>query len=257
LNIKPILRLTLYIIVLALSCRSYAVMQKDNTLFQVGNASALFSGAIVGDMTIEQLKEHGNFGLGTFNDINGEMIALNGNFYQIGENGKTIIVDPNWKTPYAEIMNFTPNSLIQLNEVHNYKFLRDIIYPKIKNKNVPYAVYVTGHFAYLKLRSRSPRSALSTKNIIEKIYTIQNVSGSLVGYWFPEYLMNLTVPGFHLHFISDDKKRSGHVLDLKIETAQFALQIIDKIELQFPQTKIYNDANIVAPTLDIYKKAQL
>jgi acetolactate decarboxylase len=227
------------------------------TLFQVGNASALFSGAIEGDMTIQQLKQHGNFGLGTFNDIKGEMIALDGDFYQIGENGKTTLVDLKWKTPYAEIMNFVPKLFIHLDKFENYKLLKEMIYSKLDNKNIPYAVYIKGHFDYIKLRSRSPRSALETKNIIEKIYLLQNISGTLVGYWFPEYLMNLTVPSFHLHFISDDKKRSGHVLDLKIENAQFSLKEIDKIELQFPQTKIYGKANIVAPTLSTYKNAQL
>lgn len=254
---KLILTLTLSIFSLTLSFHSIAALQNANTLFQVGNASALFSGAIEGDMTIEQLKKHGNFGLGTFNDIKGEMIALDGNFYQIGENGRTILVDLTWKTPYAEIMNFVPGSFNQLNKIDSYKLLKNIINSKLDNKNISYALYLKGHFTYLKLRSRSPRSALQTKIIIEKTYTIQNISGTLVGYWFPVYLMNLTVPGFHLHFISDDKKRSGHVLDLKIENAKFALQKIDKIDLQFPQTQIYNEANIVAPTLDTYIKAQL
>jgi acetolactate decarboxylase len=227
------------------------------TLFQVGNASALFSGAIEGDMTIGQLKKHGNFGLGTFNDIQGEMIALDGNVYQIGQHGKTTLVNLNWKTPYAEIMTFTPKSFVNLNKIENYKQLKHIIDSKFHNKNVPYALQITGHFDYLKLRSRSPRSVLQTKSIIEETYIFNHISGTLVGYWFPEYLLNLTVPGFHLHFISDDKKRSGHVLDVKIADGQYALKEIDKIELQFPQTEIYANAHIVAPTFSTYKNAQL
>lgn len=227
------------------------------TLFQVGNASALFSGAIEGDMTISQLQQHGNFGLGTFNGIKGELIALDGHFYQIGPHGMTTPVNLQWKTPYAEMITFIPISSIQLESIENYKLLKNIIYSKLDNKNVPYAVQIRGTFSYLKLRSRSPRPALQTKNILEETYTFNNISGTLVGYWFPEYLLNLTVPGFHLHFISDDKKRSGHVLDLKVIKADLALRKIDKIELQFPETEIYKKAKILAPTLDTYIKAQM
>jgi len=228
-----------------------------STLVQIGNTSAVLSGVTEGNTSISELKQYGNFGLGTFNNIAGEMIVLDSNVYQIGENGKTILADLKWKTPYAEIIHFSPKLFDHLNTIANYRTLKKIIYVKLNNKNIPYAIYVKGQFPYLKLRSRSPRSALDTKNKIEKTYDLKQINGTLVGYWFPEYLMNLTVPGFHFHFISDDKKQSGHVLDLKIEKANFALKEINKIELQFPQTDIYQKARITAPTLSTYQKIQL
>lgn len=227
------------------------------SLFQLGNASALFAGAIDGDMNYRQLKKKGSFGLGTFNGIQGEMVAVDGHFYKIGLKGVTTPVDPNWKTPFVELVHFSPAPAFHLGGVANYAQLKPLLTAKMDNKNVPYALQVKGTFTYLKLRSRSPRIALQKNNPIEETYTAENISGTLVGFWFPDYLFNLTVPGFHFHFISKDKKLSGHVLDLQSANLLVSIDKINKIELQFPQTEIYKKAEISAPTIDTYIKSQM
>ncbi len=227
------------------------------SLFQYGNASALISGATEGDMTYRELKSKGNFGLGTFNGTSGEMVALNGEFYHIGQNGKTTPVDLNWKTPYVELIYFSKNKSYPLQHIANYNIFKELILNSFDTKNIPYALQIKGYFNSLELRSRSPRAAHQTKNIIEKKYIIKNISGTLVGFWFPEYLLNLTVPGFHLHFISDDKMISGHVLNVDIEKAEFIFLKIDTIELQFPQSSVFMQTKITAPTKSIYKKMQM
>jgi acetolactate decarboxylase len=177
-------------------------------LFQFGNASALISGATEGDMTYGELKTKGDFGLGTFNGIKGEMVALNGEFYHIGQNGKTTVVDLNWKTPYVELVNFKASESYPLQNVKSYNHLKKIIIASFNTQNAPYAIQIKGHFNNLELRSRSPRPTLHTKNIIEKKYLARDISGTLVGFWFPDYLLNLTLPGLHFR---DKYKTSFHL----------------------------------------------
>src|SRR3990167_5058691 len=226
-------------------------------LFQTGNPSAMFSGVTEGDMTFAQLKDKGNFGLGTFNGIQGEMVAVDGHFYQIGKQGKTVLAQPDWKTPWAQLVTFSPESSINLNKIANISELKSIIDSKLTNRNIPYAIQIKGQFNYLKLRTKTPRKALQMKNIHEDIYNLNAVSGTLVGFWFPEYLLNLALPGYHFHFISDDKKLSGHVLDLNADKLNVAFAEVDTINLKFPHTEVYKKAKIIAPSMDTYHQSQM
>lgn len=227
------------------------------SLFQLGNASALFSGAIEGNMTYRELRSKGDFGLGTFNSIDGEMVALDGSFYKISQKGETIPVDPNWKTPFVELVKFSQNKTVQFEKIDSYAVLKQLIQVNLDNKNIPYAMKVTGTFNFLKLRSRSSRAALQSQDVIEETYSVKNIKGALVGFWFPQYLLNLTVPEFHFHFIADNRKLSGHVLELRAESASVSVNKIDQIELMFPQTLIYKNAKITAATIDRYNNTQM
>jgi acetolactate decarboxylase len=39
-----------------------------------------------------------------------------------------------------------------------------------------------------------------------------DVSGTLIGFWSPGYLQTILVPGYHLHFLSQDRQSGGHLL---------------------------------------------
>lgn len=257
-------RLAGYLSLLIVNCLIYAKTPREIqnkfrvvSLFQWGNASALFSGAIEGEMTFSELTSKGDFGLGTFNDIDGEMVALDGNFYKIGQKGKTVLALPDWKTPFVELVKFSPNKPLHFNNVSSYVILKQYIQKKFENKNIPYAIKVTGSFNFLKLRSRSARAALQVNDVIEDTYEVNNIKGTLVGFWFPAYLPSLTVPAFHFHFIADNRKISGHVLELNADYADVSINMIDRIELSFPQTLVYKKANIKAATLDKYNTNQM
>lgn len=243
--------------IFAKTSRDIQVRMPTVSLFQIGNASALFSGAIQGEITYRQLKTKGNFGLGTFNNIDGEMVALDGHFYKISQQGETIPVDANWKTPFAELVKFSQHHSLPIVKVNSYAALKQLIKSKLDNHNIPYAIKITGTFHYLKLRSRSQRKALQTIDVMEETYTAENIKGTLVGFWFPDYLLSLTIPAFHFHFIADNRKLSGHVLELKANSVEVSINKIKQIELVFPQTQIYKNANITAATQAKYNNAQM
>ena len=48
----------------------------ENQLTQYSTIDALLSGVYDGNMSVAELKTRGNFGLGTFNGIDGEMIIV-------------------------------------------------------------------------------------------------------------------------------------------------------------------------------------
>jgi acetolactate decarboxylase len=74
-----------------------------HTLFQTSTIDALLEGKYDGDVSFAQLEERGDFGLGTLNALDGEMIALEGNFYQVKADGRAYEIDKRTRTPFAVV----------------------------------------------------------------------------------------------------------------------------------------------------------
>lgn len=263
-NKKSVKLIILKLSVLLLMSNSFAassaatgVSIPSTSLYQLGNASALFSGLVEGNQNLKSLMTKGNFGLGTFNDIDGELVAVDGKFFKIGQKGVTTPVESNWKSPFVELVKFKNSNTVNITNAASYDKLKQQLATQIDNKNIPYAIKISGTFDFIKLRSRSPRKSTDNSNIVEEIYTANDIKGTLVGYWFPDYLLSLTVPAFHFHFIADDHKLSGHVLEVKSTNVRVAMNKISQIEMAFPQSTAYKEMKINAATIENYQNAQM
>ena len=224
-------------------------------LYQVGTFAAVLNGAVKGDVDYRFLKQKGNFGLGTFNGVTGEMVAYQGQFYQIGEKGVTLSVADETKTPYAQVIQFNPALSFSLINIDTFKQLADNLLPIFKNQNRAYAVHIHGDINYLKLRGRTPRKP-GEPVPQETPYEAKNIQGDMIGFYFPEHLLSLTAPGLHLHFLSEDKQHSGHVMDVKFSTATVELQSVTNLNLHIPDTIEYQSPKVPVPTLDTYCQSQ-
>ena len=133
------------------------VTESDNhrayEIFQTSTLSALLQGVYDGGMTYGQLREHGDFGLGTFNALDGEMIAFDGTFYQIRSDGCAYPVDDAQKTPFAVVQFFEPEVHEKLDQEMDYEQLRSCLQSILPTINFFYAIRVDGLFKYVKTRS--------------------------------------------------------------------------------------------------------
>src|SRR4029077_6556394 len=75
-------------------------------LYQTSLISALIAGLYEGEMTYGEIRKHGDFGLGTFNDLDGEMVGFDGTFYQLRSDGSAHPVTVDQKTPFAVVTFF-------------------------------------------------------------------------------------------------------------------------------------------------------
>jgi len=82
------------------------VQGAQDVLFQTSTFDALDKGVAEGEVTIKNLKQHGDFGIGTFNAVDGEMVVLDGNCYQIKMDGVAYPVDDSMKTPFSFVTSF-------------------------------------------------------------------------------------------------------------------------------------------------------
>jgi len=221
--------------------------QDREVLFQVSTIDALLLSVYDGILTIGELKEKGDFGIGTFDKLEGEMLVVDGECYQVKVDGVAYIVPDEATTPFATVTFFDPDETVLI-ETANFSELKEILEASFPSKNVFYAVRIDGTFPYVKTRSvpaqERPYPLLVDVTANQTVFEFEDASGTVVGFWCPEFASGMNVPGYHLHFITDDRKAGGHILDLRVEGAEVALDVTPNIFMALPTAGDFYDVDL-------------
>ena len=206
-----------------------------DTLMQVSTIDALLAGVYDGQMTTGELLTHGNFGIGTFDALDGEMIILDGTVYQALADGTVHVMPTDTTTPFAAVVNFDVDSRIRGIDTFSFMdfaWLKTFIDRLEPNKNLFLAVRIDGKFPKMKVRSvpkqQRPYPPLAEVAKQQSVFELKNISGTVVGFRCPAYVKGIYVPNYHLHFISDDRKAGGHVLDMTLENPDLQLDTCNR-----------------------------
>jgi acetolactate decarboxylase len=197
-------------------------LREKDTLFQVSTMSALLAGAFDGEKTFEELKKTGDFGIGVIHALDGKMIALDGEFYQIKVLGRSFPVSDQMKTPFAAVTFFEEDEFVIIEDGPlRFARLKKSLDNLIADKTSVYAVRIDGEFAFAKTRSvpsqKRPYRRLNTVlRTGQKVREFENVEGTMVGFWYPRYVGGINIPGYHFHFITKDRTAGGHLLDCRL-----------------------------------------
>jgi len=208
------------------------------TLFQASTLNALAAGHYDGDLAFAALKPHGDFGLGTVNALDGEMIALDGQFYQIRTDGIATPVAEDQKTPFAMVTAFSPQTTAALAQPLDFRQLQAHLDGLLSDPNLIYAVKITGRFRWLKARSvprqTPPYPSLAVAAGRQVIFEFTDVEGTIVGFRLPAYLQGVNLPGYHCHFLTADRRRGGHLLDCRMEQGRVEIAALRNLYLKLP-----------------------
>jgi acetolactate decarboxylase len=209
-----------------------------HTLFQSSTIDALLEGKYDGDVSFAELEERGDLGLGTLDALDGEMIALEGSFYQVKADGWAYEIDKRTRTPFAVVTFFEPNLSQMLATPMDYEALVAFLDRLVSGEASCYAVRVDGWFSYVKTRSvprqRKPYPPLAEVVQHQPTFEIHDVPGSLVGFRFPRYAQGLNVAGYHFHFITEDRSAGGHVLELGLAGGELRVDAEADLRLELP-----------------------
>ncbi|MFG1359523.1 acetolactate decarboxylase [Xanthobacter pseudotagetidis] len=192
-----------------------ALQVEHGTLFQVSTSGAIVEGLFGGVVSVGTLREHGDFGLGTFAGLDGEMIALDGAFFQMRSDGTIHRAEDGMQVPFALVTHFTPQGEDTLAPFASMAELLARLDARRDSDNIFYAVRLSGRFATVHDRVACKAGAHET--LVEATshqaeFRHQDVPGTMVGFYTPAYARGIGIPGWHLHFISADLSRGGHVL---------------------------------------------
>lgn len=209
----------------------------EDALFQASTVSALLDGAYDGDLTFAELAEEGDTGLGTVNGLDGEMIALDGEFLRADVNGDMNLIEPGERTPFAVVTHFRADRELLLEGPLGLEALEQRFDEATAES--PVAVFrIDGLFTSVKARSvprqNPPYRSLAEVVAEQNVFTIGRTEGSLIGFRFPAWTEGMEIGGYHFHFVDSGRKRGGHVLDLSLERGMARIQFSDDLHIELP-----------------------
>ncbi|MCE6991292.1 acetolactate decarboxylase [Dyadobacter sp. CY323] len=213
-----------FLILFLVSCRSVKKdadqsgnpLKSQDFMYQYSIIDALMAGVFDGDLTIGELKRKGDFGVGTFNRVDGELIMDQGLVYKVLYDGSVKEVADSDSTSAAFVKFFKADTTITMSGA-------DLTYEKVQehlvhvlNPNAIYALRISGDFTTMTTRAEKPakppyQTLSEHLKVNQVVFNLKNTKGICDGFLLPPYLARTNVPGFHLHYLADDHKSGGHI----------------------------------------------
>ena len=225
----------------------------DTEVYQFSTISALLDGVYDGDVTIADILRHGDFGLGTFNHLDGEMVILDGVCYRLRADGSATRAALTDRTPFAAVTRFHTDFEIAIETRTDQAEVIGAIDRRIESSNLIYAIRITGHFAELHTRTvmeqKKPYTTLAQATEGQAETRFSDAPGVMVGFRTPDYQQGISVAGYHLHFLNSDRTSGGHVLDFSLEHGQVAVSGASQLHLSLPTSGAFLNARLSGPDI--------
>ena len=223
------------------------------TIYQVSLLQGLTLGDYNGSVSVKELKQKGDTGIGTFEGVNGELIMVDGTVYRAKSDGSIETAPDDETIPFANVTFFDTDEKQDISGVSSIADLKKLLDEKVEKlgRNQFYMVRVDGTFKKMHARSELKQEK-PYKPLAEALKTDQrefswdNIEGTVVALYCPQYMEDLNAAGWHLHFVSKDKKYGGHVLELDVDKAELKIDCTQGFNMQLPDTEMF-------PTLDLTK----
>ena len=218
-----------------------------HTLFQVSTSGALVAGVYAGAVTVKSVLEHGDFGLGTFANLEGEMVVLDGRAYQVRGTGMVSEASPQAVAPFAVVTRFAPELDIENGTVSSLKALAERCDAHRPSSNIFYAFRLDGRFSHVRTRAvkaPQPGARLVDAAKAQAEFHFTDIAGTLVGLWSPGFSSAFSIPGYHFHFLSDDRKHGGHLLECSAGGLRLRMEALTDFHLALPENEAFLKADL-------------
>jgi len=209
--------------------------QKKPVVYQIGSFESLAAGRFDGSQPIRKLLEHGDFGVGTFNGLDGEMVVLDGKIYRANGFGDANVPPLDTKTPFAFVVPFQANILLRLTKPLSTSALQATIDKAVNDPGKILAIRVDGEFSDLTLRSYrrqlKPYHPFAKLKDAQSLFLHSSNAGTFVGFRMPKSVGSSNVPGYHFHFLNRKRTRAGHVLAYRAESGTIEIMFLNGFEM--------------------------
>jgi acetolactate decarboxylase len=252
--------LSVVLVVLSAMMAGAAAKPDSDVLYQVSTIDSLMAGLYDGWTTIGELSKHGDFGLGTFDKLDGEMIVVDGIVYQIASDGSVHRPSAAVTTPFAAVTTFDKDITAAIPKEMDLPALKGYLDSMLPSKNVFYAIRIDGTFPEVRTRS-VPRQSKPYQRLTSVVehqpeFEFTNVKGTIVALRCPYYVKGVNVPGYHMHFITADRKRGGHILDCTVKAGVVTLDLTGELTLVLPRDKEFYHTDFESAGPDSVQKVE-
>ena len=222
-----------------------------HTLFQISTSGALVQGVYERAVSSNLLLNYGDFGLGTFENLDGEMVVLDGAIYQVRSDGKVTKIEKDVGTPFAVVTHFVADQDQMIENASSVKDLTKICDRYRDSDNLFYAFRIDGHFG--NVHTRAMRETLEGLPLakaaaIQPEFEFTGVDGTLVGIWAPQFSSALNIAGYHFHFLSEDRSKGGHLLECSGKHLRIRVERLNDFHLSLPESEEFLRADLTKDT---------
>ena len=235
-------------------------IRSRDTLNQVSILQALSQGDFMGSISVADLRTLGDTGIGTFDGLEGELIMVGGDVFQARADGLTVAATDAMTVPFADVTFMDSEMIFELEAPLTFNGLCQELTEQVKsyNANLFYMATIECALSKLVVRSALPRwsgeGTLAEHMVLaQKTFSYEDVRGTIVALYCPPFMSGLNMPGWHLHFISDDRTVGGHILDLELEQGFVTLDQTRGFNMVLPDA----DSGYAAMDLTIDQSADL
>ncbi|MEV4513062.1 acetolactate decarboxylase [Dactylosporangium sp. NPDC049525] len=222
-------------------------------VYQSSTMAALLDGIYDGDVTIGDLLTHGDFGLGTFNQLDGEMVILDGVCHHLRADGSVEVAATTDMTPFAAVAYFSPDTTVPVTAPATRAEATAILDTNIRSENLIYGIRITGTFSTVRTRTvrkqTVPYPPLTEATAGQAETNFNDVTGTLAGFRMPAYEQGVAVAGYHLHFVDDTRTHGGHALDFRLTAGTMQISTFTDLHLSLPTSAPFLNANLTSTNI--------
>ncbi|CAK9886829.1 MAG: Alpha-acetolactate decarboxylase [Candidatus Erwinia impunctatus] len=226
----------------------------ESVIYQTSLMSALLSGVYEGNITVAELLEKGDFGLGTFNRLDGELIAFDSEVYQLRSDGSAREAELQQKTPFAVMTFFQPQYQHRFSAPVSRQSVHEVIDSQVTSDNQFCALRIEGMFSSAQIRTvpcqQRPYRSMPEVLGQQPVFHFTHRQGTLIGFRTPQFMQGINVAGYHEHFITDDRQGGGHLLDYQLEEGVLTFGEISRLVIDFPGDSDFLTTNLQPQGLD-------
>ena len=212
--------------------RLYKIMM---SCFRHLHLASLVNGSYAGKMTVHDLLNHGDFGLGAVEYMDGELVCLDAKCYRVTTDGMAHELSPESKIAFASVVFFQSNNTFDISQQQNFTGLQKYLDDKLMTKNDIFAIKIDGFFSDITTRTVHKQDKLyvplSAVVANQTVSHLSNVRGTLVGFYVPDYMKEINVAKYHFHFLTENKEFGGHVLDFNITNGTVYVSKINEVHI--------------------------
>lgn len=224
---------------------------EHHSMFQVSTSGALIEGLYQGAMTVGDLRRHGDTGLGTFEELDGELILVDGVCFHARSDHTVSVADDAALTPFATVVSFASDASITLDAVASFDDLTSRLDSMRTSDNDFFAWRISGECAQLRVRTAC-RHASGTPLVDavadQAVFELDHVPVDIVGFWSPSYAEAVAIPGYHLHAVTADRSHGGHVFDLRADSLAVEMHRVSDLHVALPETAEFLQACLSGDT---------
>lgn len=216
-------------------------MEKSDAFYHYSVWWAFVNLVFDGTLTAKELKTKGDIALGSYNSLEGELVMIDGKLLKVTDDGSVHEAVDEEMICYANATWFNADQSFNIDKPVNYDSLRALINKKLPSHNQFYGFRIHGTFDYMRCGGVPKQEKPYTKGLdellpIRPVFEQENVTGTMVGFYCPQFIGNINVAGYHLHFVSEDFSFGGHVLDFNTSNLKVELDYITEYTFVLPET---------------------